>query len=99
MQNFVISLVLLSAALGVAASDSSRSRAVRAEFVRLHPCPATLKPGPCPGWQVDHVTPLCLGGLDATENLAWMTVEDHKRKTADDVAACRTARKGPAPSP
>lgn len=68
----------------------SRSRAVRAEFQRHHPCPATgATRGACPGYQVDHRTPLCNGGADRIDNLQWLSVEAHKRKTTIDVRLCR----------
>ena len=35
-----------------------RSSAVRRQFQRVFPCPATGRStGPCPGWSVDHVIP------------------------------------------
>lgn len=63
---------------------------MRAEFQRQQPCPSTGKArGACPGWQADHKTPLCIGGRDAPDNLRWMTIEEHKRKTKSDVRLCR----------
>lgn len=62
-------------------------------FKTDHPCPATNRTrGPCPGWQVDHVIPLCAGGVDKPENMQWITVEDHRWKTFVDVRECRKAR-------
>jgi hypothetical protein len=67
-----------------------RSPAARADFQRLHPCPATDKSrGPCPGWQVDHITPLKCGGPDAPHNMQWLTVEQHKIKSAREAKHCR----------
>lgn len=71
-----------------------RSPALRAEFQRLEPCPSTgLTRGACPGFQVDHAVPLCLGGpkVDQISNLQWLSIEDHKRKTREDVRLCRLA--------
>lgn len=87
-------VALAVAAIGLAAAlaveGGNRSRAVRAEFMRLQPCPATGQPrGACPGYQVDHRTPLCLGGTDRVDNLQWLSVEAHKRKTKTDVRLCR----------
>lgn len=87
-------LALVLAAMGASAAD--RSRALRAEFMREHPCPSTGRTaGACPGWQVDHVVPLCLGGqaVDAPKNLRWITVADHKTKTRDDVRLCRRVKR------
>jgi hypothetical protein len=59
--------------------------------MRANPCPSTgATRGPCPGWQVDHWAPLCIGGADATPNLRWLTVEQHKSKTRQDVRLCRS---------
>lgn len=89
-------VALVLAAIGLAATvavdGGSRSRAVRAEFMRQQPCPATGQPrGACPGYQVDHRTPLCIGGADRVENLQWLSIEDHKRKTKIDVRLCRAS--------
>lgn len=86
----------LAALVGLASSAEAapRSAAARAEFQRANPCPATGKArGACPGWQVDHVTPLKCSGADAPANMQWLTVEDHKRKTKREAKICRTPRK------
>lgn len=36
--------------------------------------------------------PLCAGGVDEVSNLNWIRVEDHKRKTRQDVKACRAQK-------
>lgn len=42
------------------------------EFRKTHPCPHTgLVTGPCPGYVVDHMYPLCAGGADAPSNMMW----------------------------
>lgn len=84
----------LALALSSAHADPQRSRALRAEFQRLNPCPATgATRGACPGYEVDHVVPICLGGqrVDTISNLQWLTVEVHRRKTREDVRLCRQA--------
>lgn len=81
----LIALLICSSVLG-----AERSKAVRAEFQRMHPCPSTGQTrGPCPGWQVDHKTPLCIGGKDEPENLQWIPIQEHKVKTKSDVRLCR----------
>lgn len=53
----------------------ARSPAVRAAFVREHPCPVTGKATvACAGWAVDHVIPLVVGGCDRVENMQWLPV-------------------------
>lgn len=68
--------------------DRAQVRAFRAE----NPCPATGRTrGACPGYHVDHITPLCAGGADRPENMQWITREDHRFKTLVDVRECRKA--------
>lgn len=73
--------------------DRAQVRAFRAE----NPCPATGRTrGACPGYHVDHITPLCAGGADRPWNMQWITKEDHRFKTLVDVRECREDRlKGP----
>lgn len=84
-------LAALIALPALTPSDAeARSPRARAEFVRQHPCPATgKKHGACPGYQVDHRMPLKCGGADAPHNMQWLTVAQHKAKTAREAAACR----------
>jgi hypothetical protein len=87
-------LAIVGAATPTVAAD--RSRTLRAEFMRANPCPATGRTsGSCPGYQVDHAVPLCLGGhaVDTPKNLRWITVEAHKTKTRDDVRLCRRVKR------
>jgi 5-methylcytosine-specific restriction endonuclease McrA len=50
-------------------------------FKKQHPCPATGRTyGSCPGYVVDHVTPLKRGGADAPYNMQWQTREAAKQK-------------------
>jgi hypothetical protein len=78
-----------------------RSTAERLAFVREHPCPSTgSRRGACPGWQVDHIVPLCAGGLDKPENMHWLAIDDHRFKTHVDVRECRKLRRAAAtPAP
>jgi hypothetical protein len=58
-----------------------RSSSARAAFERSHPCPSTGKTsGACPGYVVDHITPLKRGGADAPSNMQWQTVQAAKEK-------------------
>lgn len=87
---------LLLACVGFAlggATAAGRSNTIRAEFIRAVPCPETgVTRGACPGWEVDHVVPLCAGGADRPENMQWLTVAEHKAKTRQDVRGCRAGR-------
>ena len=85
---------LLAAALALGtlpAPAAERSRTLRAEFMRLNPCPSTgATSGPCPGWQVDHIEALVCGGRDELATLQWLPVADHRAKTRVEVKLCRT---------
>lgn len=82
-------LLATSIASGTGEAKSVRDPEVRRAFMKLHPCPSTGKTkGACPGWQVDHIIPLCFYGVDATWNMGWKTVRDHREKTKLDVKVC-----------
>lgn len=84
-------IALFLAFLALPSLATERSKARRAEFVRTVPCPETgVTRGPCPGWQVDHVVPLCAGGADRPDNMQWLPAADHKEKTRHDVRYCRS---------
>ena len=58
-----------------------RSAAAKNEFKRSQPCPSTGRSaGGCPGYVIDHVTPLECGGADAPSNMQWQTVVEGKAK-------------------
>jgi len=84
-------VVALALALPLAAQgEYKRSKAVLRAFVNQQACPATGQHRlPCPGWQIDHITPLKCGGPDAPENLQWLTVDAHKEKTRREARQCR----------
>ncbi len=83
------SAILLLAAIAQA-QPIQRSRSEVQSFRSQEPCPATGRTsGACPGWAVDHVIPLCAGGLDRRENMQWISDEDHAFKTRIDVRECR----------
>ncbi len=74
-----------SARCSACARDShgkiQRHSAAKHTFERSNPCPSTGKTsGACPGYVVDHVTPLKRGGADAPSNMQWQTKEAAKAK-------------------
>lgn len=78
-----------------ASAGAMRSRALRLEFQRLHPCPSTGRAaGACPGWQVDHREALVCGGRDELANLQWLQVLEHRAKTRVEVKLCRSMPAG-----
>lgn len=67
-----------------------RSTAVKHDFQRAHPCPATGQHrGKCPGYVIDHIDPLCHGGADRPDNLQWQSVAEAKVKDRWERRLCR----------
>lgn len=86
----VILMIVCHPALARIPRDMAEVRAFRSE----HLCPATGRVrGACPGWEVDHITPLCAGGPDHRSNMQWISREDHRFKTLVDVRECRRSRR------
>jgi len=95
-----LALLLLSLLFSVSVDAAShRDRSVRNAFQRENPCPdkaVQIRPGTaggrrgaCPGYEVDHIVPLCFGiDVDRVENLQWLSVADHKKKTKLDIKVC-----------
>lgn len=78
----------------VAAQAVERSSKHRAAFQRANPCPANgKKRGPCPGYVVDHIKPLCAGGPDEPANMQWQTVKDAREKDREEWRTCRAMRR------
>lgn len=104
MQARRASLLACLALLAVACSNpppkppettpTRRSLSVRDAFIRANPCPVTGSSAraPCPGWQIDHIVPLCAGGPDELSYLRWLRTEEHARKTTEDRRTCRRSR-------
>jgi hypothetical protein len=84
----VAALIALGSSPPLSAAEY-RSREVRREFQREHPCPSTGKTsGACPGYRKDHVLPLACGGPDAVSNMRWQTVAAAKAKDRWERRAC-----------
>jgi len=57
----------------------ARSSAAKYGFKNSHPCPSTGRSsGLCPGYVIDHVTPLTPDGADSPSNMQWQTAEAEK---------------------
>jgi hypothetical protein len=88
-------LLALAAVCSVARNSDgqiARSRDVARSFRHQHPCPGGPDKGSrtrCRGYVADHVVPLCAGGKDAPENMAWQTRKDAAAKDRAEVALCR----------
>jgi hypothetical protein len=66
-----------------------RSSSAKHEFMKMKPCPSTGRSsGGCPGYVVDHITPLACGGQDAPSNMHWQTKEAAKAKDKWERNGC-----------
>jgi 5-methylcytosine-specific restriction endonuclease McrA len=89
-----LAAILLALMAHSVAGQTPRSAAERRAFIRENPCPATsLRRGSCPGWEVDHIVPLCAGGPDTRQNMHWLSKDDHRFKTLVDVREYRKLRR------
>lgn len=87
-------LMVLMAIWICGAWATERAKAQRAAFQRVNPCPATdRRTGACPGYVVDHIQPLCAGGVDHPSNMQWQTVADAKVKDREEIRLCRQLRR------
>lgn len=58
-----------------------RSRTQLNHFRAKHPCPTTLQAkGACPGYVIDHIVALCVGGPDTPANMQWQTIAEGRAK-------------------
>lgn len=71
---------------GVSAAPE-RSRAQVRAFLRQQGLERTP-----PGYEVDHIVPLCAGGADRPENMQLLTKRQHREKTKKDLRMCRKLR-------
>lgn len=66
-----------------------RSRAQVRAFLRQQGLERTP-----PGYEVDHIVPLCAGGADRPENMQLLTKRQHREKTREDLRLCRKLKRG-----
>lgn len=85
-----ILLLILCASCGSGFGKQHRSQAQVSAFKRANPCPSTgAQSGPCKGYIVDHIQPLCAGGADNPSNMQWQTIDDAKAKDRDERKICK----------
>ena len=59
-------------------------------FKNEYACPSTGRfKGKCPGYVIDHVEPLCAGGLDDPINMQWQLLAESKIKDKLEHKICR----------
>lgn len=73
-----------------ASAKTHRSTTTRHAFVKQQACPATDRHRlPCPGYIIDHITPLACGGQDTPANMQWQTKADAKAKDRWERQGCQ----------
>lgn len=64
-------------------------------FRESNPCPSTgSRTGACPGHEIDHVIPRCLGGPDNAYNMQWRTTAQYREQARTNAKACPASRGG-----
>ncbi len=65
-----------------------RSGSAKHAFMQTHPCPVTgATSGKCPGYVIDHIQALAVGGADDPSNMQWQTKEAAKAKDRRRIPA------------
>jgi len=90
-------VVLASAFLALALASPTAARArdpeQRALFVQKHPCPTNGKTGGvCSGYVVNHVVPLCSGGMDRPSNMRWQPVAETQPGVREKHKLCHRTK-------
>lgn len=85
----IAAILLALATLPADARDGRNFNEVR-KFRMGHPCPVTGQArGKCPGWEVDHIVARRCGGPDKASNMQWLSIEEHRKKSAREARECR----------
>lgn len=72
---------IVTSALAVTSNSSKRNPQEAAKFRATHACPVTGKIQRwCKGYVVDHIIPLCAGGVDDPSNMQWQDKQTSYRK-------------------
>lgn len=90
MRPTLLALLVIPFLTSPSIAGQHRSAAAKAAFKRANSCPSTgATRGGCPGYVIDHVVPLCAGGMDAPGNMQWQTRDEAKRKDREERRMCR----------
>ena len=97
----IVFLLLIAISTGCSIANTAhyagheRSQFAKNEFKAQHPCPTNGKNyGPCPGYVIDHITPLACSGDDAPSNMQWQSVAEGKAKDKWERKDCRISGLG-----
>lgn len=82
--SFKILVFILSVCVFInaeAQEQTARSGKTAYQFRKTHPCPSTGQiQKSCKGWVINHIVPLCYGGIDSVDNMEWEEkVSSYKR--------------------
>lgn len=93
-RTFVAMVFLASCGMpALAGGKSPRSSAMVLAFKKANPCPSTgARGGTCPGYVIDHIEPLCAGGIDDPSNMQWQELAESKVKDAEERRRCRALK-------
>lgn len=88
---FLFTLLMVS----LSAFAVDRSTTERYRFAQANPCPADgqKKYVKCAGFQIDHPTPICSGGVDKASNMRWTKTDVKHSKDAIERAVCACVKK------
>jgi hypothetical protein len=68
-----------------------RSEAAKNEFKHSNLCPSNgNNHGPCPGYVIDHITPIACNGIDGASNMQWQSVAEGKAKDKWERKGCQS---------
>lgn len=89
MRYKLLIVILAFISIGAYARDPAKVR----EFRQTHACPSTGQfTGACKGYVVDHIMPLCAGGLDEPRNMQWQEYKQSLIKDNLERELCRRVK-------
>ncbi len=80
-----ILLILLPVSVNAKCIVVERNLTITHRFERLTGFPKGRR-----GYVVDHIKPLCAGGLDSVENMQWQTLKDSYLKDIQERKYCKS---------
>jgi len=80
-----IFLLLLPVCIEAKCVEVKRNLTITHRFEKLTGYPHGRK-----GYVVDHINPLCAGGLDSVENMQWQTLKDSYLKDIQERKYCKS---------
>jgi hypothetical protein len=83
-------IALCSVAPTTAYASQEISQVAKDDFKYSHPCPSNgNNHGSCPGFIIDHITPLSCNGADAPSNMQWQSIAEGKAKDKWERQGCQ----------